>query len=72
MTRGEIGHTLLEVLVVLGILGTLTAVGVPALRAATTQAQIVGAADKFQADFLLARSIAVRSGRQTAIRFEQR
>jgi prepilin-type N-terminal cleavage/methylation domain-containing protein len=70
MTMGERGHTLLEMLVVMGILGTLAAVGVPALRAATTQAQIVGAADKFQADFLLARSIAVRSGCQTAIRFE--
>lgn len=66
----ERGHTLLEALLVLGLLGALTLVGIPALRAATTQARIVGVADRFQSDFLLARSIAVRAGRQTAIRFE--
>jgi type II secretory pathway pseudopilin PulG len=72
MTGAERGYSLVEMLGVLGILGAVAAFGVPALRAATIQSQIVGAAEKFQGDFLLARSIATRSGRQTAIRFELR
>lgn len=71
MKGGQGGHTLLEMLVVAALLATLGVVGIPGLRAASLQSQIRGAAELFQAEFRLARSIAVRSGRQTAIRFEQ-
>jgi prepilin-type N-terminal cleavage/methylation domain-containing protein len=65
------GYTLVEMLAVLATIAVLAALGIPALQAASIQAQIAGAAEIFQGEFRLARSIAVRSGRQTALRFEQ-
>lgn len=68
----EHGHTLTEAVFAAAILSTLLTFGVPALRAYTVEAHILGAASVFQEDFLLARSLAARSGAQTAIRFERR
>jgi hypothetical protein len=68
----EHGHTLAEAVFATAILSTLAAFGVPALRAYTLEAHILGAASVFKEDFLLARSLAVRFGAQTAIRFERR
>jgi type II secretory pathway pseudopilin PulG len=65
------GHTLVEMLLVIGILVALAAVGPPMLKAYSDEAQLVGAAAVFQGEFRKARSIAVRRGIQTAIRFEQ-
>jgi hypothetical protein len=68
----EHGHTLTEAVFGTAMLSTLLAFGAPALRAYTVEAHIVGAASVFKEDFLLARSLATRSGAQTAIRFEPR
>jgi type II secretory pathway pseudopilin PulG len=66
----ERGLSLVELLVVLAILMVLMTVGAPTLKAYSVHSQLQGAARKFQGEFRKARSIAVRSGRQTAIRFE--
>jgi hypothetical protein len=67
----ERGHTLLELLVVVAILITLASVAIPWARAFSEDAYLLGAGREFKADFLLARSVATRSGVQTAIRFEE-
>jgi type II secretory pathway pseudopilin PulG len=67
----ERGHTLLEMVLTVLILVTLLAFGLPSLRAYSDQAELLGAADIFKAEFRKARSIAATTGRQTAIRFEQ-
>lgn len=66
----ETGHTLLELVFVVGLLMALLALGLPGLRAYTTEAHILGAAEVFNQEFRRARSIAAATGRQTAIRFE--
>ncbi len=66
----ENGHTLLELMFVLLVLGLLFCIGLPGLKAYSSQAHILGAASIFKQEFLKARSIATTSGRQTAIRFE--
>ena len=68
----ERGHTLLELLFGIAILMTLMSLGLPGLRAYSSEAHILGAADVFKGEFRKARSIAAASGRQTAIRFEER
>ncbi len=67
----EAGHTYVEMLCAIGILMTLMALGLPGLRAYTTEAHILGAADVFKQEFRKARSVAATANRQTAIRFEQ-
>ena len=67
----ERGQTLLETLTVLGLaLGGL-GWAIPGLQAYFQEAQLRSAAMVFQADFRRARSEAIRSNVQTAIRFEQ-
>ena len=66
----ENGHTLVEMLFVLLILGLVFCLGLPSLKAYSSEAHILGAASIFKQEFLKARSIATTSGRQTAIRFE--
>ncbi len=66
----ERGFSLVELVVVMAVLMVLLAVGAPSLKAYSVHSQLEGAARKFQGEFRKARSIAVRSGRQTAIRFE--
>ena len=67
----ERGHSLLEMLLAVSLLLLLLALGLPGLRAATHDAHIVGAAEVFRQEFRRARSSAITSNRQTAIRFEQ-
>ena len=66
----ERGHTLVEMLFVLLIMAVLASLAIPWARAATAESHIRGAAEKFQASFLLARSRAASHGVYTAIRFE--
>ncbi len=66
----ERGFSLVEMVVVLAVLMALLAVGAPGLKAYSVRSQLEGAARQFQGEFRKARSIAVRTGRQTAIRFE--
>lgn len=68
--RRERGRTLIEMLVVAAVVATLAGSSLPVLKAYTVRAHLVGAALKFKAQFLRARSAAITTGRQTAIRFE--
>ncbi|HEY7411673.1 MAG TPA: hypothetical protein VII13_13060 [Vicinamibacteria bacterium] len=65
------GHTLLELLLVVAILFLTAAVGVPFIRAYGVEAALVGAGQVFKGEFRRARSVAVRTGAQTALRFER-
>ena len=66
------GYSLVELVVAMAIFMTLCAVAAPSLKAYSVDAQLLGVARKFKGDFLFARSLAVRSGKETAIRFEER
>ena len=64
------GFSLLEMVVVLGLLMVTIGIGAPALKAYSVESHLLGAGRVFKWEFLKARSIAIRSGVQTAIRFE--
>jgi len=67
----ERGYSLTEMLVVMSL--TIVAgavVVVPALNAYTMESHLLGAGRAFRWEFMKARSVAVKSGVQTAIRFE--
>lgn len=64
------GFSLVELIVAMAVFAVLAAVFAPNLKAYSVRSQLDGAARQFQGEFRKARSIAVRSGRQTAIRFE--
>lgn len=64
------GFSLVEMLMVVVILMLAFAMAAPSLKAYSVDAQLLGAGRQFKQQFLKARSIAVRSGAQTAIRFE--
>jgi type II secretory pathway pseudopilin PulG len=59
-------------LLVLAVIVIMAAVSLPYLRAFTAEAHLLGAARTFKGEFRKTRSMAVRSGVYTAIRFEQR
>jgi prepilin-type N-terminal cleavage/methylation domain-containing protein len=67
----ERGYSLIEMTLAVAVILVLLAIVAPNLRAASAEAHIKGAVDVFQGEFLKARSIAVRSNVQTAIRFER-
>ena len=71
MTNRQAGLSLFELTVVCGILGVLTAVGMPNFRAYSARAHLYGATRVFEGEFRKARSMAVRGGVYTAIRFER-
>lgn len=71
MRVSERGHTLVEMTLVAAIIFTMAAVAVPILKAYAEDAHILGAGRQFKGEFRKARSIATRSGVQTAIRFEE-
>jgi prepilin-type N-terminal cleavage/methylation domain-containing protein len=64
------GFTLVEMLVVVGILLTMLAVSFPMFRPRFAEGHLLGAARQFKAQFRMAASTAVRSNVYTAIRFE--
>jgi len=66
------GHSLAEILLALTILMLGVSTAVPALKAYIIDSRLVGAALIFKGTFRRARSIAIRSGAKTAIRFEER
>ena len=68
----ERGHTLLEVVLVVAMVVVLAAVAVPNIKAYSVEAHLLGAGRIFKGEFWKARSMAVRSGCQTALRFERR
>jgi prepilin-type N-terminal cleavage/methylation domain-containing protein len=66
----ERGHTLLEMLAVVAIILITASAAIPHLRAYAVEAHLLAAGRVFKGEFMKARSIAVRSRVQTAIRFE--
>lgn len=64
------GYSLVEMVVVVGIILVLAAVAAPNLRAYSVEAHALGAGRQFKEQFLKARSIAVMRNRHVAIRFE--
>jgi prepilin-type N-terminal cleavage/methylation domain-containing protein len=65
------GFTLVELATVVLIILVVLAVAAPALRAYSVEAHLLGAGRVFRVEFLKARSMAVRGGVYTAIRFER-
>jgi type II secretory pathway pseudopilin PulG len=63
---------MVEMLVVLAVMVVMAAVGFPHFRAFTAEAHLLAAGREFKGEFRRARSMAVRSGVYTAIRFERR
>lgn len=68
----ERGHSLVEVLAVCAVIVTMAAVVWPHFRAMTAESYLLGAARQFKDEFRKAKSMAVRSGVYTGIRFERR
>lgn len=68
--NNERGYSLPESAVIIAIVMLLAALGVPALKAYSVEAQLLGVGRDFKGRFLKARSTAVRSSVETAIRFE--
>jgi len=66
----ERGHTFLELVAVLATLLITASLGLPYLKAYSVEAHLIGAGRVFKGEFLRARSIAVRTGAYSAIRFE--
>jgi hypothetical protein len=66
----ERGHTFLELVTVLATLLITASLGLPYLKAYSVEAHLIGAGRVFKGEFLRARSIAVRTGAYSAIRFE--
>src|SRR5687768_1670587 len=71
MAHAERGQSLIETLVVLGMMVTLAGLGVPWARAYLAETRLLGPARQFRTEFRLARAAAVRGSRNTAIRFER-
>jgi len=65
------GFSLLEMLVAISILAVFAALGFNLYRAWSAETYLLGAARVFKGEFRRARSLAIRSGEYTAIRFEE-
>lgn len=63
------GVTLAEILTVLVILGILSAIAAPSLRAMIARHQAVGALNQLAGDLMLARMTAVREGHRVVVTF---
>lgn len=67
----ERGHTLMEMLVVVGVLALMATYLIPNLRAYSAEVHLLAAGQKFKWQFLKTRSEAIRSNEYRAIRFER-
>src|SRR5260221_11199874 len=65
------GFTLVEMSIVVFLILVFLALAAPSLKAYTVEAHLLGAGRIFKAEFLKARSMAVKQGVYTAIRFER-
>jgi prepilin-type N-terminal cleavage/methylation domain-containing protein len=70
-TGPERGYSLLEMLAALGIILIMGSVALPNINGYRQEAALLGAAQNFKAEFMKARSIALKKNTQTAIRFEK-
>jgi type II secretory pathway pseudopilin PulG len=64
------GYSLLEMMVALGIVLLMGTVALPNIVGYRQEVALLGAAQRFKAEFMRARSIATMKNTQTAIRFE--
>ncbi|MFI5006456.1 MAG: Tfp pilus assembly protein FimT/FimU [Solirubrobacterales bacterium] len=67
----ERGFTLIEISIVVFLILVLVAMMAPSLKAYSVEAHLLGAGQIFKGEFLKARSMAVKQGVYTAIRFER-
>src|SRR5260221_5075983 len=65
------GFTLVEMSIVVFLILVRVAMAGPSLKAYTVEAHLLGAGHTFKGEFLKARSMAVKQGVYTAIRFER-
>jgi hypothetical protein len=65
------GYSLVELLVVVAVMMTMTAIAIPFFRPMFADAHLLGAGREFCSNFRLAASAAVRGNVYTAIRFER-
>ena len=72
MRRDVRGMSLPEVMLVLAVIAGTMWLGLPALKAYSIEATLFGSAEIFKSEFRRARWLSIRSGRQTALRFETR
>jgi hypothetical protein len=68
----EDGRSLLEMVVVAGILMVLAAVAMPSYKVYAARSRLMGAARVFEGEFIRARSVAMMRNVYTAMRFEPR
>lgn len=64
------GYSLLELVVALGIILIMASVALPNISGYRQEVALLGAAQRFKAEFMKARSIATKKNTRTAIRFE--
>jgi type II secretory pathway pseudopilin PulG len=69
-SRAASGYSLLELLVVLGIILLMGSVALPNIIGFRQESALLGAAQGFKAEFMRARSVATARNTHTAIRFE--
>lgn len=69
-TTDEAGFSLLEMLVVLGLLALVAVVSWPLLRGPSNEVRLKAAADEIVASARLARAEALRTGREVALGFD--
>lgn len=67
-TRAIRGYTLTEVLIIVAIIGILTAVAVPRFAKAKNQAQLTGALTRFTRGVMAARQAAIQRGKTSYFR----
>jgi prepilin-type N-terminal cleavage/methylation domain-containing protein len=61
--KRRFGYTLAEVLIVISIIGIITAISVPKFAAAKNQAQLTGAMTRFSRGIMAARQAAIQRGK---------
>lgn len=66
------GFTLLEAAIAVLVILVMAAAAAPSLRAYSVEAHLLGAGRAFKFEFMKARSMAIKQGVYTAIRFEPR
>lgn len=64
----RLGYTLAEVLIVISIIGIVTAISVPRLAKAKNQAQLTGAVTRFTRAVMTARQAAIQRGKTSYFR----
>lgn len=62
-TKNRQGYTLAEVLIVISVIGIVTAIAVPRLSKAKDQAQLTGAVTRFTRGVMAARQAAIQRGK---------